>query len=168
MDARRHSRTRVSVPVQLYCPRRNSYHDRKTGDISPGGLFVNGSPCGVAGSEFNVFVDCAGTEDPLCLKTQIARVAPKGFGMQFTGLSSSQIMLLEKVIQPDWDGKDPLEGLMIFAVREHVVDLADWLRLTSLVCGEYQRRARALSHARTNSSLRQAGQAYGKRHDSPD
>ncbi|MFQ5644581.1 MAG: PilZ domain-containing protein [Thiogranum sp.] len=147
MDTRTHPRTRVSVSVQLYCARRNSYHNGKTGDISPGGLFVNGSPCGTTGAEFDVFVECPETQDPLRFRAQIARVAPNGFGLQFTAVSPGQLELIEGMIRPDWDGRDTFEGLMIFAAREQVVDLADWLRLTSLVCGEYQRRALSQSLA---------------------
>ncbi|GEM_PF-1248686 len=155
MDARTHPRTRISVPVELHCTRRDRYHSRKTGDISPGGLFISGSPCGATGSEFEVLVPCEGSGDPLCLNARIARVAPDGFGMQFTGASPGQLRLLEQVIQPNWDGKDPFEGLMIFAAREPVVDLAGWLRLTSLVCGEYQRCA--LAHARSGARLEPTG-----------
>jgi len=151
MDARVHPRTRLSVPVQLYCNRRNSYHNRKTGNISPGGLFINGSPCGSMGSEFDIFMECVETDDPLRVRAQITRVAHNGFGMQFTGIDSCQIRLLEKVIQPDWDGRDPFEGLLIFAAREEVTDLADWLRLTSLVCNQYQRFA--LSQSRSGKHL---------------
>lgn len=149
MDARTYPRTRLSVPVRISCSRRNSCHNRITSDISPGGLFVNGSPCGRAGSEFDVCMDCAELEDPLCLSALIAHIVPSGFGMQFTKISSSQLLLLENVIQPNWDGKDAFEGLMIFAAREQTVGLADWLRLTSLVSGDYQRRA--LSHSRTKN-----------------
>ena len=44
---------------------------------------------------------------------------------------------------PKWDGDNMYEGLIIFAERENIVDLSEWLRLTSLVCNQYRRCARA-------------------------
>ena len=42
-----------------------------------------------------------------------------------------------------WNGDNMYEGLIIFAERENIVDLSEWLRLTSLVCNQYRRCARA-------------------------
>jgi hypothetical protein len=44
---------------------------------------------------------------------------------------------------PKWDGNNVYEGLIIFAEREDITDLSEWLRLTSLVCNQYRRCARA-------------------------
>jgi len=42
------------------------------------------------------------------------------------------------------------EGLIIFAARESIVELSEWMRLTSLVCNQYRRCAngRKLSQRR--------------------
>ncbi|GEM_PF-6046696 len=51
---------------------------------------------------------------------------------------------------PEWDGQDMFEGLIIFAARESVVELSEWMRLTSLVCNQYRHcaRGRCLSQGR--------------------
>jgi len=45
MEARAHPRSRLSVPVGLYCADKNRYYRRKINNISVGGLFVSGTPC---------------------------------------------------------------------------------------------------------------------------
>ena len=47
--------------------------------------------------------------------------------------------LLEDIIWPKWDGEQLFEGLLIVAPHEDIVDLADWMRLTSLLCNQYRR-----------------------------
>ena len=57
--------------------------------------------------------------------------------------SSTRTKMPEDVLMPKWDGDNMYEGLIIFAERENIVDLSEWLRLTSLVCNQYRRCARA-------------------------
>jgi hypothetical protein len=146
----------MSVAVNLFCPEQNTYHKRTTSDISPCGLFVSGSPCGHAGREFDVTLECPENE-PLCFRAQVARTSSHGFGMRLTDISPGHRERLERLVEPDWDGEDIFEGLLIFASREHVVDLAGWLRLTSLVCREYRRCAQLHSRSRL---LHQVGPHY--------
>ncbi len=35
------------------------------------------------------------------------------------------------------------EGLIIFSTGESVIELSEWMRLTSLVCNQYRKCARA-------------------------
>ncbi|HHJ17245.1 MAG TPA: hypothetical protein ENJ80_11160 [Gammaproteobacteria bacterium] len=49
----------------------------------------------------------------------------------------------EDTLLPKWDGEDVFEGMLIFAAQENPADFSEWLRLTSLVCNQYRRCARA-------------------------
>jgi hypothetical protein len=59
--------------------------------------------------------------------------------LKFNPLDELESLTLENVIWPKWDGRELFEGLLIVAPHENIVDLAGWMRLTSLLCKEYRR-----------------------------
>lgn len=141
MEARAYPRTKLSLPVGLYCPKKDFYYHRKISDISVGGLFVSGRPCGPAGMAFDVIVNPAHTPVDQCQRfsAQVVRSTLDGFALKFSHLGQSERHSLEDVIWPKWDGENMYEGLLLIAAREDVKDLAGWLHLTSIVCNQYRR-----------------------------
>ncbi len=141
MEARNHPRTRLSVPVGLYCTEKSTYYRRKINNISVGGLYVDGNPCGRKGAQLEVIINPAVSELESADRYtgEILRSCVSGFAMQFRYLDENQQRKMEELIWPKWDGEDMLEGLLIVAPREDVVDLADWMRLTSIVSRHYKR-----------------------------
>jgi hypothetical protein len=59
--------------------------------------------------------------------------------IRFDPLSSEVSQALEEVIWPEWDGRDLLEGVMIYCDVEQVENLEDLLRLTTLVETRFRR-----------------------------
>lgn len=49
---------------------------------------------------------------------------------------------LHTALWPDWDGRDLLDGLILMADRCEQQTLAEWLRLTSLLCRLQNHRSR--------------------------
>ena len=141
MEARAHPRTRLSVPVGLYCADKHTYYRRKISNISVGGLFVSGSPCGRTGTRLEVVVNPINR--PLQpsdrYAAQVVRSSISGFALQFNRLNDQKLQALEEVIWPKWDGENMFEGLLIIAAHENIVDLAGWMRLTSILCNQYRR-----------------------------
>jgi hypothetical protein len=141
VEARAHPRTRLSVPVGLYCADKKRYYRRKINNISVGGLFVSGSPCGRTGTQLEVIVNPVNRAlQPSDRYTaRIVRSSVSGFAMQFSHLDAQKTGALEEVIWPKWDGENMFEGLLIIAPHEDIVDLAGWMRLTSILCNQYRR-----------------------------
>ena len=141
MDARAHPRTRLAVPVGLYCADKNRYYRRKINNISVGGLFVSGSPCERSGAQLEVIVNPT-TQAPQAsdrYTTEVVRSSASGFALKFNHLDEQRELALEDIIWPKWDGEELFEGLLIVAPHEDIVDLAGWMRLTSLLCNQYRR-----------------------------
>lgn len=141
MEARAHPRTRLSVPVGLYCADKNTYYRRKIGNISVGGLFVAGSSCGRIGVQLEVIVNPANQalEPSERYAAAVVRSSASGFALKFNHLDEQKKRSLEDVIWPKWDGEKLFEGLLIIAPHENIDDLAGWMRLTSLLCNQYRR-----------------------------
>jgi hypothetical protein len=141
MELRAYPRTRLSLPVGLYCPDKNSYYRRKISNISMGGMFISGTSCGRNGMGLDVIVNPnnKSPEEPERYTARIIRNSTEGFALSFNNLGKLEREMLQDIIWPRWDGKDDFEGMLIVAARENVVGLSGWLRLTSLVCNEYKR-----------------------------
>jgi len=141
MEARAHPRSRLSVPVGLYCADKNRYYRRKINNISVGGLFVSGTPCARNSTRLEVTINPAKRvqEAPDRYTAEVARSSASGFALKFNHLDEQKRRLLEDIIWPKWDGEQLFEGLLIVAPHEDIVDLADWMRLTSLLCNQYRR-----------------------------
>jgi hypothetical protein len=141
VDARAHPRTRLSVPVGLYCASQNTYYRRKISNISVGGLFVSGTPCGRHGSQLEVIVNPVNRElrPSDRYRAQVVRSSLSGFALRFNDLDEEKRRSLDEVIWPKWDGEKLFEGLLIIALHEDIADLAGWMRLTSILCNQYRR-----------------------------
>jgi hypothetical protein len=127
--------------VGLYCADKNRYYRRKISDISVGGLFVSGSPCGRSGAQLEVMVNPANRAQQPSDRytTEVVRSSVSGFALKFDQLDEQKKHALEDLIWPKWDGENMFEGLLIVAPHEDIVDLAGWMRLTSLLCNQYRR-----------------------------
>ncbi len=141
MEARAHPRTRLSVPVGLYCADKNRCYRRKINNISVGGLFVSGSPCGHSGVQLEVIVNPTerAPQSSDRYTTEVVRSSASGFALKFNHLDERKKRVLEDITWPKWDGEKLFEGLLIVAPHEDIVDLAGWMRLTSLLCNQYRR-----------------------------
>ena len=141
MDARTHPRRALSVPVELECHARNCHLVGRVKNISAGGMFVL-APAGVkTGWQFDICMKLPAWKDEQHVNATVQRVASNGFGLQFL-LDGDAQQILEDILLPNWDGNNVYEGLIIFAARESIVTLSEWLRLTSLVCNQYRHCAR--------------------------
>lgn len=141
METGAHPRTRLSVPVGLYCADKNRYYRRKTNNISVGGLFISGTPCERSGVQLEVIVNPARRVQEASDRytADVIRSSVSGFALKFNRLDEQKRRALEDAIWPKWDGEQLFEGLLIVAPHEDIVDLADWMRLTSLLCNQYRR-----------------------------
>ena len=141
MEARAHPRTRLSVPVGLYCADKKTYYRRKINNISVGGLFISGTPCGRGGTQLEVIVNPAERAPQASDRygARVVRSSVSGFALKFNHLDEQKKRSLEDIIWPTWDGEKLFEGLLIVARHENIIDLAGWMRLTSLLCHQYRR-----------------------------
>ncbi len=142
MDARSYPRSQLSVPVDLHCTSRNCHLQGKIQDISAGGMFVMAPARARTGWQFDICMKFPSWKEAQHINAIVRRVAANGVGLQFL-LDDNARQMLEEILLPDWDGDNVYEGLIIFAVRDSIVDFSQWLRLTSLVCNQYRRYARA-------------------------
>jgi len=141
VEARTHPRSRLSVPVGLYCADKNKYYRRKINNISVGGLFVSGTPCARNGTRLEVIVNPArrAQEASDRFTAEVVRSSASGFALKFNHLDKRKIRMLDDIIWPEWDGEELFESLLIVARHEDIVDLAGWMRLTSVLCNQYRR-----------------------------
>jgi hypothetical protein len=148
MDARIYPRSRLAVPVDLYSNAKNCHLHGKVQDVSVGGMFVQAPACfcvqtGVQeGWQFDLRMIVPGHSKEQHLNAAVRRTTVNGFGLQFQ-LGNGAQQMVEDLLLPNWDGNNVCEGLIIFASRESIVDFSEWLRLTSRVCNQYRRYARA-------------------------
>lgn len=149
MEAVNPPRPDYTLHVGLYNAKNNTYQDRKARNLSTNGMLICGSSCGRTGMDieihFNTFKYRHGQS--LRLPARIVQNNVNGSVVEFTCLDGEAKCFLEHIIFPQWDGEDMYEGLLILAAYEKVTDLAGWLRLTSLIHGEYKRLCRNHHHA---------------------
>jgi len=141
VEARTHPRSRLSVPVGLYCADKNRYYRRKINNISVGGLFVSGTPCARNGTRLEVIINPANRAQEAFVRytAEVARTSASDFALKFNHLDEQEKRLLEDIIWPKWNGKELFEGLLIVAPHEDIVDLAGWMRLIFVLCNQYRR-----------------------------
>lgn len=131
MERRRHPRVRCRLPVELYCPGASSSISCKIRDLSLGGLFAVGQPAVRADAALEIRLRKG--RERIGLRARVARVTLDGVGVEFGPLDAEQSAFLQEVMWPRWDGRDILEGVMILAADGEIRDLAEWMRLTSVV-----------------------------------
>jgi hypothetical protein len=146
MEARAHPRSSLQLKTELVCLSTQTHHQRCIRNISLGGLFVSGMPCGNTGMDVSLFVTPMNqaVEDSKCFPARIIRTSNSGFALKFGEISDSDNHVLDMLTKPQWDGRNVFDGLLIAAAREHVMSLSECLRLTSVVCNDY-RRMRAVA-----------------------
>lgn len=141
MEARAHPRSSLQLKTELVCLNTQAHYQRCIRNISMGGLFVSGSPCGNAGMEVSLFVTPMNkpVEDSKRFPARIIRTSNSGFALKFGEIGDSDSHILDMLTKPKWDGKNVFDGLLIAAAHEHVMSLSECLRLTSVVCNDYRR-----------------------------
>jgi len=142
MDARAHPRITVRLKIELVCPDQNNSDHRLTTNVSLGGIYVAGSPCGNIGTPLAVVItpihrpqECSAP-----FPSTVVRSTPGGFALRFDSMSQQQADELQCMIRPRWDGENIFEGLLIAASQENVTELSDCLRLSSVVCDRFRRQ----------------------------
>lgn len=152
MEARAHPRLNLRLNTELVCVSSRTCHRRQVQNISMGGLFIAGDACTRPGMEVSVVVAPLYSEvqHSRQLPARVVRTSGSGFAVQFSDLSSKDCRLLKQLMEPEWDGKNVFEGLLIVAAREHVMSLSECLRLTSVICDRYRHLCEAKS-CRTKS-----------------
>lgn len=143
MEARAHPRSSLQLNTEIVCLSTQTHHQRCIRNISMGGLFVSGTPCGNTGMEVSLFVTPMNkqVEESKCLSARIIRTSNSGFALKF---GDSDSYILDMLTKPQWDGKNVFDGLLIAAAQDHIMSLSQCLRLTSVVCNDY-RRMRAVA-----------------------
>lgn len=131
-DRRKHNRIGLRVPLGVYCDNEATRHACHTRDICIGGLFAEGLPCAHSTAAARIQMVLP-DETELILSARVARATPQGAGMQFHGNEDTQLRKLEALLTPDWQGSDLLEGVVSIAPWYTAADLADWMRLTTIV-----------------------------------
>ena len=143
MNARKHPRTKTSFQVTLINKAGSTVQTRIVNNISHAGFFVSSLNSLKRYDEYDLLVKRPGTADSSLLPSRVSRVGPDGCGFEFLNLQTAQRQLLNQLINPDWDGKDLLEGVMMYGPLEETTDFASCMRLTSLLGRRYKRSARA-------------------------
>ncbi len=141
MEARAHPRSSLRLNTELVCLDTQTHYQRCIRNISLGGLFVSGPSCGNTGMEVSLFVTPMNktVEDSRHFPARIVRTSNSGFALKFGEIADSDNRILDMLANPQWDGRNLFEGLLIAASREHVLSLSECLRLTSVVCNDYRR-----------------------------
>lgn len=141
MEARAHPRSSLQLKTELVCLNTQEHYQRYIRNISMGGLFVSGTPCGNTGMEVSLFVTPLNkpVEESKRFPARIIRTSNSGFALKFGDIGDSDNRILDMLTKPQWDGKNVFEGLLIAAAREHVMSLSECLRLTSVICNNYRR-----------------------------
>ena len=141
MEARAHPRSSLQLKTELVCLDTQTHHQRCIRNISLGGLFVSGTPCGNTGMEVSLFVTPMdkSAQESSCFPARIIRTSNSGFALKFGVIGDSDNHILDMLTKPQWDGKNVFDGLLIAAAHEHVMSLSECLRLTSVVCNDYRR-----------------------------
>ncbi len=146
MEARAHPRSSLALKTELVCLNTQVHYQRCIRNISMGGLFVSGTPCGNTGLEVSLFVTPMNkpVEESKRFPARIIRTSNSGFAIKFGDIDDRDTRILDMLTKPQWDGKNLFDGLLIAAAHEHVMSLSECLRLTSVVCNDY-RRMRAVA-----------------------
>jgi len=141
MEARAYPRSSLHLKTELVCLNTQAHHQRCIRNISMGGLFVSGTPCGNTGMEVSLFVTPMDkpAQQTQCFPARIIRTSNSGFALKFGAIDDSDNRILDMLTNPQWDGKNVFDGLLIAAAHEHVMSLSECLRLTSVVCNDYRR-----------------------------
>ncbi|MCU7806655.1 MAG: PilZ domain-containing protein [Candidatus Thiodiazotropha sp. (ex Semelilucina semeliformis)] len=143
MNARKHPRTKTSFQVTLTNKAGSTVQTRIVNNISHAGFFVSSLTNLKKYDEYELLVKRPASNESMRLPARVSRVGPEGCGFEFLNLQTDQQQLLNRLINPDWDGKDLLEGVMMYGPLEETTDFAACMRLTSLLGRRYKRSARA-------------------------
>lgn len=145
----------MSLLVLLMSDRRkNSRTDCRIGAcIEEPGLFVNHRYCRTAnigmkgvflprtfnrplGSVCKLIIHDQ-AQEPLKIKARVTHLANGGVGFTFTNPANSEKQRLEKIMNPQWDGKDFMEGvMMILRYSQPTTELKDCLSMTHLLSSQ--------------------------------
>ena len=139
MELRACARANLALPVEFGPSRRPASRRGHTRNIGIGGLFIAAAPDMHCGEELEITLHLPRQARVVSLRCQVARTARNGFAARFAGLDGSQRRLLQALVNPEWDGKDVFEGLLLATAWQPASDLPGMLRLASVVGNQYRR-----------------------------
>ncbi|MCG8043356.1 MAG: PilZ domain-containing protein [Candidatus Thiodiazotropha endolucinida] len=138
MDARKNPRTKTSFQVTFVSKANGVSQNRIISDISQTGLFVNALSGAKMYDQYRVLFSRPGQIESMQLCAQITRIDSHGSALSFCQLNPQESRFLSELTNPNWDGKDLLEGVIKHGILENTTDFASCMRLTSLLSSDYR------------------------------
>lgn len=165
-----------TVPASRFVPRRMKVRLRLPGtdnaihcttqEISHDHVFIQGGPKIRHGSEVQLEFNRPDGQ-PVAVNCVVMPHTGERLLLCYGELADAERALLKKAIWPEWDGRDLLKGLILMADRCEEQTLAEWLRLTSLLCLMQQRGAVGASNSPLSPAQRRAVAQVGARRQGP-
>jgi hypothetical protein len=136
-DRRRHSRTdcRISACIeQAGIALKDSYC--RTGNIGMKGVFLPkaihrplGTVCKLIIHDHN--------QEPLKIDARVTHLGNGGVGFTFTKTATTENQRLKNIVDPQWDGRDFMEGMMLMLrYSQPATELKDCLSLTTALSAQ--------------------------------
>ena len=144
MESRKYPRIRTSFLASLISG-NGTRQNRRIENISESGFFISGPSTQKQGERCQLTIRIADDPGELTLDALVVHSDADGLGFAFESLDARQLQQLTQCINPRWDGRDLLEGVIMHGILENTDNLADSLRLTSLLSSNYQRTSKAFS-----------------------
>ncbi|MES9945580.1 MAG: PilZ domain-containing protein [Candidatus Thiodiazotropha sp.] len=144
LDARRSPRRKTSLPVTLSSKAGGAGQACIIKDLSESGLFITCPTSAKIDGNYQLSIKRPGAGEYLELSARVIRVDNWGSALIFDRLEPQKSRLLSNLIQPKWDGKDLLEGVIMHGMLEDTANFAACMRLTSLLSSNYRHTNRAL------------------------
>lgn len=140
MDARAHPRTNLRLHAITGVPGTGTRSRVTVENISLGGLFVRGVAGPPVGKQLQVAIGATtlAASQAIPLDAHSVRSNSRGFALHFDTIDSHSASLIEKLMHPDWDGRNLFDGLLIAATHEQLDSLAQCLQLSSVISGRYR------------------------------
>ncbi|MCG7913525.1 MAG: PilZ domain-containing protein [Candidatus Thiodiazotropha weberae] len=145
MDARKNPRTKTSFQVTFVSKANGVSQNRTIADISQSGLFVNALSGAKLNDHYRVLFRRPGQVESIQVTAQVTRINHRGTALTFRQLDPQESRFLSELTNPNWDGKDLLEGVIKHGILENTTNFADCMRLTSLLSSDYRFTSRGES-----------------------
>ncbi|MCG7981409.1 MAG: PilZ domain-containing protein [Candidatus Thiodiazotropha lotti] len=143
MDARKNPRTKTSFQVTFISNANGVSQNRIIADISQSGLFVNALSGSKLNDHYRVLFRKPGQIESMQLNAQVTRINNRGSALTFRQLDPQKSRFLSELTNPNWDGKDLLEGVIKHGILENTTNFAACMRLTSLLSSDYRFTSRS-------------------------
>jgi hypothetical protein len=132
VDARRHPRMALRLPVDLYRGEKPDRGQCQTRDIGMGGLFAEGCKANAVGERLRIAIG-GPSGSPLHLDARVVRIVPDGVGVEFVDNSPATLEVLRALLEPAWEGFDVIRDVAGTGEWRGSGDASGWMRLTSVV-----------------------------------